>query len=117
MADKNNAGYLAPIFGDEIDKYYLNKLWLADQKNKTVSSAVNPFGSQGGGDNPPPPPPPPPNDERPQLYDIKRPITQEIYYENNVAKVKVSMRIYISATENVKKFQVKSTKPISQGGK
>jgi hypothetical protein len=27
------------------------------------------------------------------------------------------MRIYISATEDVKKFQVKSTKPISQGGK
>lgn len=118
MADKNNAGYLAPIFGDEIDKYYLNKLWLSDQKDKTISEGVNPFGvganTGGGGDFPPPPPP---GDKRPQLDDIVKPPQQVIYYENGIAKVKVSMRVYISADEPVNKFEVKSTKPVSQGGK
>lgn len=116
MAEKNNtAGISTPIIGDEVDKYYLNKTWLSDQKDKTESSLVNPFGAQSGGDNPPPPPPPPPG-ERPQLDDIQKPIKQEIYYENNVAKVKVSMRVYISSENEVKKFEVKSTKPVSQGG-
>lgn len=118
MTEKNNAGYLAPIFGNDIDKYYLNKLWLSDQKNKTITNDLNPFGSAsgtgGGGDNPPPPPP---TDKRPQLDDIQRPITQSIYYENGIAKAKVSMRVYISADEPVNKFEVKSTKPVSQGGK
>jgi hypothetical protein len=117
MAEKNSVpGISTPIIGDEIDKYYLNKVWLADVKDVTGEQLVTPFGTSSGGGNPPPPPPPPPGTDRPQLDDIQRPITQEIYYENNVAKVKVSMRIYISAEEPVKKFQVKSTKPVSQGG-
>ncbi len=117
MAEKSNtAGVTPPIIGDEVDKYYLNKLWLSDQEDKSSSSVVNPFAAQGGGDTPPPPPPPPPPGGRPQLDDIQKPITQEIYYENNVAKVKVSMRIYISSEDEVKKFEVKSTKPVSQGG-
>lgn len=116
MTEKNNtAGVSTPIIGDEIDKYYLNKLWLSDQKDKSTSSLITPFGSKSGGGNPPPPPPPP-GDNRPQLDDIQKPISQEIYYENNVAKVKVSMRIYISSEDEVKKFEVKSTKPVSQGG-
>jgi hypothetical protein len=49
---------------------------------------------------------PPPGDNRPQLDDIQKPISQEIYYENGVAKVKVSMRIYISSEDEVKKFEV-----------
>jgi hypothetical protein len=118
MTEKNNtAGVSTPIIGDETDKYYLNKLWLSDQKDKSTSSLLTPFGSQAGGDNPPPPPPPPPGTNRPQLDDIQKPISQEIYYENNVAKVKVSMRVYISSEDEVKKFEVKSTKPVSQGGK
>ncbi len=117
MAEKNSVpGISTPIIGDEVDKYYLNKVWLADVKDVTRDPLVTPFGTSSGGGNPPPPPPPPPGTDRPQLDDIQRPITQEIYYENNVAKVKVSMRIYISAEEPVKKFQVKSTKPVSQGG-
>jgi len=117
MAEKNSIpGISTPIIGDDIDKYYLNKVWLADVKDVSRAGIITPFGSTGGGNPPPPPPPPPPPGDRPQLDDIQRPITQEIYYENNIAKVKVSMRIYISAEEPVKKFQVKSTKPVSQGG-
>lgn len=117
MSEKNSVpGISTPIIGDDIDKYYLNKVWLADVKDVTRNQIVTPFGSTGGGNPPPPPPPPPPPGDRPQLDDIQKPIAQEIYYENNIAKVKVSMRIYISAEEPVKKFQVKSTKPVSQGG-
>lgn len=117
MAQKNNtAGISTPIIGDEVDKYYLNKTWLADVKEASkFGDLITPFGSSssgGGGDNPPFPP----GDQRPQLDDIQKPIKQEIYYENGVAKVKVSMRIYISSEEPVKKFQVKSTVPLASGG-
>jgi hypothetical protein len=118
MADQNSAGYKAPIIGDEIDQYYLNKIWLSDFRDKTRSDIVDPFSAAsyagGGGDGPPQPPT---GDKRPQLDDIQKPIKQEVYYENNVAKIKVSMRVYISADEPVNKFQVKSTIPVSQGGK
>jgi hypothetical protein len=118
MAEKNSIpGISTPIIGDDIDKYYLNKVWLADVKDVTRDPLVTPFGSaSGSGIGGPEDPPKPPTDARPQLDDIQKPIKQEIYYENNVAKVKVSMRVYISTDEPVKKFQIKSTKPVSQGG-
>ena len=116
MTDQNSAGYRAPIIGDEIDKYYLNKLWLSDAVDKSKQGLLDPFGSSagsgggnGGGDGG--------GDKRPQLDDIVKPPKQEIYYENGIAKVKVSIRVYISATDSVSKFQVKSTVPVSQGGK
>lgn len=117
MTSQNNAGYRAPIVGDEIDKYYLNKLWLSDAVDKNKQGILDPFSAQGGsggggddggGDK---------KDKRPQLDDIVKPPKQEIYYENNIAKVKVSIRVYISSEDAVSKFQVKSTLPVSQGGK
>ena len=117
MAEKNSIpGVSTPIIGDDIDKYYLNKVWLADVKEVTRDPLVTPFGSSSASTSGTEDPEKPPTDSRPQLDDIQKPIKQEIYYENNIAKVKVSMRIYISSEEPVKKFQVKSTKPVSQGG-
>lgn len=118
MAEKNNtAGISTPIIGDEVDKYYLNKLWLTDVKDVTRSgAALNPFSGSSTGGGTDPYFPPPGSGKRPQLDDIQKPIKQEIYYENGIAKVRVSMRIYISADDPVKKFLVKSTLPVSAGG-
>jgi len=117
MAKKNSIpGISTPIIGDDIDKYYLNKVWLADVKDVTRDPLVTPFGSSGESTGGSVDPEKPPTDARPQLDDIQKPIKQEIYYDNNIAKVKVSIRVYISTEEPVKKFQVKSTKPVSQGG-
>lgn len=127
MAEKNNsAGISTPIIGDGIDKYYLNRVWLADQassKTKSSSAVVNPFGSGGTPLDPEDPgnPDDPKDPEKPvpkvpQLDDIQRPPKFDIYYENGIAKVKVTLRVFISSEDPVKRFKVASTKPVSQGG-
>ncbi|MGA1047703.1 MAG: hypothetical protein ACO3UU_06810 [Minisyncoccia bacterium] len=126
MAEKNNsAGISVPIIGDEVDKYYLNKVWLSDQgssKTKSSSPIISPSGSipipedPNDPNDPDPEDPPKPAPKRPQLDDIQRPVGQVIYYENGIAKVRVTIRAYISADSPVKRFKVASTKPISQGG-
>jgi hypothetical protein len=112
------AGKSTPQIADEIDKFYLNPVWLTANQVEQTTSVVGPSskgsggdpGSGGAGD-------PGSVEERPQVDDIQRPVTQEVYYVNNVARVKVKMRIYISATDPVKKFKVTSTIPVAKGGR
>mgnify|MGYP000022394862 CR=1 FL=1 len=111
------AGKSTPHIPDEIDKFYLNPVWTANLAANRTTSVVGPFKAgvedPGGG----PVDPPGTKDERPQIDDIQRPVTQEIYYVNNIARVKVKMRIYISSTDAVKKFKITSTLPVSRGGR
>lgn len=110
-------GISTPIIGDEKDKFYLNPVWLSGQIGLLTKEGVaTPFKSDqfDGGDDPDDPGNP--GIKRPQLDDIQKPIKQEIYYENSIAKVKITFRMYVSAEDPVKKFIIASTKPVSQGG-
>lgn len=112
------AGKSTPQIADEIDKFYLNPVWLAVNAASKTSSVVGPssagFGSDPGSGSPGDPGA---IDKRPQVDDIQRPVTQEVYYVNNIARVKVKMRIYISADSPIKKFKITSTLPVSKGGR
>lgn len=111
------AGKSTPQIADEIDKFYLNPVWLTANSVDQTSSVVGPSSTGSGGDPGGGGGDPGTTDERPQVDDIQRPVTQEVYYVNNIARVKVKMRIYISSTDPIKKFKITSTLPISKGGR
>lgn len=110
------AGKTTPILTDELDDFFLNPVWKGVVNKKQMVRLTTPFGSSdGGGDGPGGPGDP--TAERPQLEDIQRPITQEIYYENGIAKVRVTMRMYISSEYPIKKFKIVRTKAPAEGGR
>ena len=112
------AGKSTPQIADEIDKFYLNPVWLTANSVDQTTSVVGPSsagagsdpGSGSGGDPGDP-------EQRPQIDDIQRPVIQEVYYVNNIARVKVKMRIYVSSADPIKKFKITSTLPIAKGGR
>jgi hypothetical protein len=76
-----------------------------------------PFGSglgNGGGNNPGDPDP----TKRPQLSDIVKPITFELYEDaSGMQKVKAKIRIYNSSGESIDRFAVAHTLSDNQGGR
>lgn len=111
------AGKGTPIIPDVIDDYYLNPVWKGRPlQGKTIVNA-SPFGTGTGRDDDDDDDEEEAETERPQLDDIQRPVQQEVYYVNGVARVKLFVKIFISSENDVKRFRVTKSLTESEGGR